>query len=169
LNIANAPVLQSTGAVSKYIYDGIAVTCTPYDGVYSASNNNSMQRVLVTLQFDEQESDPILQICVCNNGALAIFNYASMVFYFDPAKMPKGLTGVNIYAWQKEWRIDGVEQGNGWKQVDDFNEYNLIGTIDMNTGWASGSYSAGAGLVTIDSVASVWANTSTIAFTQALT
>lgn len=161
------PINPGTAAGEDYFYDGIAVVYTPSSTFY-VTGNTPFVRFAITMQIGEQESDPILMIYnASTDGAYNDYwcNLA-LQFFIDPAKIPKGMTGLNIYAWIKEWEVANVAvTANGAYTADDFDQYMYLGTVDINTGWSSGGYT----LVkqTVDSVASYWAKTTSISFTYA--
>ena len=157
-----SPKRYNSTATEDYIYDGISLGFTYTRSSYNAGSA-TFTRVLITLQFGEQESDPIAQLCsVADSG---YFIEPSFKFSFDIAKIPKGLTGVNVYSWTKEWLVGGIIKGNSWTTEDDFSQYLLLGTVDLNTGWLSAGYSFAK--VTLDSIASYWAQmTASIALSR---
>ncbi len=162
LGTIGTPLLNGASG-KKYIYDGIGMDYTITQNVLASTA--TLKRVLVTLQFGEQESDPILKLCAFAPGGYTI-NIATMNFYFDIGKLPKGLTGVNLYSFHHQYVSAGVTELGGGSIEDDFSLYNLIGTIDLDTGWNAGGFAFKQD--TIDSVVSYWAYTnSPIVFTHA--
>ena len=123
---------QSDPNYSKSIIDSLrgdwldirAKVSETYEDPDTGSGN---MRLYVTLLYDNrQESDPIYQLFAAGTEGEDRFPVVGLTFAINPARMPRNVTGMNIYC-AYQWEKDVPHKD--W--LDSPNEYKLVKSISF--------------------------------------